>query len=47
MGNLRGRRVVKVDTCNNLLSSVHTIFVVILLYVRLNINSKNIISYYY
>ena len=37
MGNVRGCHAVKFDSCNNLLSSVHTILVIILWYVRLNI----------
>jgi len=40
MGALRGCRVVNFDSCNNLLSSVHTILVIILRYVRLNIKTK-------
>jgi len=40
MGALRGCRAVKFDSCNNKLSSVHTILVIIQRYVRLNINAK-------
>jgi len=43
IGALCGCRAVKFDSCNNLLSSIHTIHVIILRYVRLNINTK----YYY
>jgi len=40
MVNLRGCRAVKSDSCNNLLSSIHTKLVNILQYVRLNIKMK-------
>jgi len=43
MGALRGCPAVKFDSCNNLLSSVHTILVIILQYVRLNIKNENTI----
>jgi len=36
MGAVRGCRAVKFDSCYNLLSSVHTILVIILRSVRLN-----------
>ena len=36
MGALHNCRVVKFDSCNNLILSVHTILVVVLQYVRLN-----------
>jgi len=34
-----GCRAVKLDSCNNFLSSVHTILVIILLYDRLNMKT--------
>src|SRR6218665_1010627 len=40
MGALRGCRAVKFDSCKNLLLSVHTMLVIILRYVRLNIKTK-------
>src|SRR6218665_3519026 len=40
MGALCGCRAVKLDSCNNLLSSFHTILVIILRYVRLNMTTK-------
>jgi len=40
MGALCGCRAVKFGTCNNLLSSLYTILVIILWYVRLNIKTK-------
>src|SRR6218665_388970 len=40
MGALCGCRAIKFDFCNNLLSSVHTILVIILQYIRLNIKTK-------
>jgi len=40
MDALRGCHVVKFDSYNNLLSSVHAILVIILRYVRLNIKTK-------
>ena len=43
MDALCGSRAVKFDSYNNLLSSVHTILVIILLYVRLDILNENII----
>src|SRR6218665_2095228 len=43
MDALCGSRAVKFDSYNNLLSSVHTILVIILRYVRLAILNENII----
>ena len=40
MGALHDCRAVNFDSCNNLLSSVYTILVIILWYVRLNIKMK-------
>ena len=40
MGAVRDCRAVKFDSCDNLLSSVHTILLIILWYVRLNIKTK-------
>src|SRR6218665_1178414 len=44
---LRGCLVVKFDSCNNLLSSVHTLLVNFLQYVRFYINGKYYYYYYY
>src|SRR6218665_2000272 len=46
MGALRGCGAVKFDFCNNLLSSVHTLPVISLRYVRLNIKTKILYCYY-
>jgi len=40
MGALQGWRAVKFDSYNNLLSSVHTILVIIIQYIRLNTKRK-------
>jgi len=45
MGAMRGCRAVKFYSCNNLLSSVH-IILIILRYVRLNIKVKNYYFYF-
>ena len=45
-GALRGCGVVKLDSCNNFLSSIHTILVNILWYVRLYIKQKYYYYYY-
>jgi len=45
IGALCGCRVVKFD-CNNLLTSVHTILIIILRYVRLNTKRKYYYYYY-
>src|SRR6218665_4204582 len=44
MGAMRSCREVKFDSCNNLLSSVHTILVIIMRYARLNIKTKILLS---
>jgi len=43
MGALRGCFAVKFDSCNNLLSSVHTILVIVLRYFRLNSKTKTLL----
>src|SRR6218665_22706 len=46
MGALCGCRAIKFDFCNNLLSSVHTILVIILQYIRLNIKTKILLLWF-
>src|SRR6218665_3404549 len=43
IGAQRGCRAVKFDYCNNLISSVHTILVIILRYIRLHIKPKTLL----
>jgi len=46
MDTLRGCRAVKFNSCNNLLSSVHTMLVIVLQYVRLNIKMKILLLWF-